>query len=202
MWCGKYYFAAEEESFPLTKLQEEEGFDLTQSEDRLRHLCARVGDHLLVPFQCDLCHFRNLTDRDPGQSVEDVRLIVAIRRANLDAFWAREPGTVAATKREGVKIGRLGALVGLVNLFPAMGPFPLEDTQGMGIAVCMLERSLDKGRYRTTLQFETVRKLRSAFSNIWHASRQTLTTSVMAIGISRKLTLRLAPPTVCGSKDL
>ena len=87
---------------------------------------------------------------------------------------------MAATKREGAKIGRLGALVGLVNLFPAMGPFPLEDTQGMGIAVCMLERSLDKGRYRNTLQFETVRKLRSAFSNIWHASRQTLTTSVMA----------------------
>ena len=112
--------------------------------------------------------------------MEGVKLIVAIRCANLDAFWAREPGTVAATKREGVKIGRLGALVGLVNLFPAMGPFPLEDTQGMGIAVCMLERSLDKGRYRTTLQFETVRKLRSAFSNIWHASRQTLTTSVMA----------------------
>ena len=151
MWCGRCYCAAEEESFLLTKPQEDEGFDLTQSEDRLRHLCARDGDHLLVPFQCDLCHFRNLTDRDPGQLVENMRLIVATRLSNLNAFWAREPGTVAATKREGVKIGRLGALVGLVKLFPAMGPFPLEDTQEMEIAVCMLERSLDKGRYRNTL---------------------------------------------------
>ena len=180
MWCGRCYCAAAEESFPLTKPQEEEGFDLTQSEDKLRHLCARDGDHLLLPFQCDLCHFRNLTNRDPGQAAEDVKLIVSIRRANLDAFWAREPGTVAATRREGVKIGKLGNLMGLSMLFPAMGPFPLEDTMGMGIAVCMLQRSLEKGRYRDTLQFETVRKLRSAYSNIWHASRQTLTTSVMA----------------------
>ena len=86
MWCERCYCAAEEEIFPLTKPQDEEGFDLTQSEDRLRHLCARHGDHLLFPFQCDLCYFRNLTNRDPGQSVECVRLIVAIRRANLDAF--------------------------------------------------------------------------------------------------------------------
>ena len=65
--------------------------------------------------------------------------------------------------REGVKIERLGASVGLVELFPVMGPFPLQDTQGMGIAVCMLQRSLDKDWYRDTLQFETVRKLRSVF---------------------------------------
>ena len=111
--------------------------------------------------------------------MEDVRLIVAIRRAKLDTFWARYSGTVIETKREGANIGRLGASVGLVKLFPAMGPFPLQDTHGIGIAVCLLQRSLDKGRYRDILQFETVRKLRSAFSNIWHASRQTLTTSVM-----------------------
>ena len=146
----------------------------------MRHLCARDGNYLLVPFQCDLCHFRDLTHRNPGQAVEDVKLIVSIRQANLDAFWAREPGTVVATRREVVKIGKLGNLIGLTKLFPAMGPFPLEDIIGMGIAVCMLQRSLEKGRYRDTLQFETVRKLRSTYSNIWHTSRQTLTTSVIA----------------------
>ena len=50
---------------------------------------------------------------------------------------------------------------------------------GMDIVVCMLRRSLDKWIYRDTLQFETVRKLRSAHSNILYASRQILTTSVM-----------------------
>ena len=50
IWYGRCYYAVVEESLPLTKPQEEEGFDLTQSEDALRHLSARNGDHLLVPL--------------------------------------------------------------------------------------------------------------------------------------------------------
>ena len=61
-----------------------------------------------------------------------------------------------------------------------MGPFHVRDTQGIGLAVVMLLRSLDRGRHQSTLQFESVRKMRSSFSNIWHASSHTLTTSVMA----------------------
>ena len=138
-----------------------------------------------MPFQCNLCHFRNLTNRDSGKSAADVKLVVSIRRANLDAFWAREPGTVGSTRREGVKIRKLGDSMGLINLFPATGPFPLEDTMGMGIVVCMLQRSLDKGRYRDNLQFETVRNMRSTYLNIWYSSRQTLTTSIMARDIKK-----------------
>ena len=121
MWCGRCYCAAAEERCPLTKPQEEEGFDLTRSEDKLRYLCAKDGDRLLVSFR-DLCHFRNLINRGPGQIVEDVKLIVMIRCANLDTFWAREPGTVVATRRNGLNIGNLGNLVDLTRLFPAMGP--------------------------------------------------------------------------------
>jgi len=83
--------------------------------------------------------------------------------------------------------------MGLTMLFPAIEPFPLEGTMGMGIAVCMLQRSLKKGRYRDTLQFETVRKLRSAYSNILHASRQTLTTRVMARDL-KKTYITSCPP--------
>ena len=139
----------------------------------------------MICFQCDLYHFRNLKLMDPSRSQEDINLLKTIRRANLDGFWAREPGTVEATKREGRKLAMLGRDMGLENLFPAMGPFPVVDTQGMGVAVCMLVRSLDKGRYRATLQYDTVRKMRSAYSNIWHASRQTLTTSVMSRGMNK-----------------
>ena len=55
---------------------------------------ARDGDNILVPFQYDLCHFRNLVNRDPVRLDEDLRLIIGIRRANLDSFWSREEGTV------------------------------------------------------------------------------------------------------------
>ena len=134
----------------------------------------------MVPFQCDLCHFRNLTNRDPVLCKGDARLIVTIRRANLDAFWAREPGTVNSTRLDGMKIVRLEKELNLQSTFPSMGPFPVKDVLGMGIVVCMLRRSLEKGRYKDTLQYETMRKLRSVYSNIWHASREMLTTNVMA----------------------
>ena len=59
-------------------------------------------------------------------------------------------------------------------LFPAMGPHPLEDTFGMAAAVAMLDRSLDPGRYEEHVQFETFRKLRSAFTNLYQASVEGL----------------------------
>ena len=111
---------------------------MTQSDSKQRYLNARDSDHLMVPFQCDFCHFWNLTKRNPGRSDTDIRLVVSIRRANLDSFWAREPGTVGATRREGVKVGKLVESRGLTNLFPVTGEFPVEDTMGMGIAVYML----------------------------------------------------------------
>lgn len=60
-----------------------------------------------------------------------MKLIKAIRRTNLDAFWAREPGMVSATKREGAKIGKLGSLLGSYKLCLAMLPSLLEDTMVM-----------------------------------------------------------------------
>ena len=164
----------------MVRPQEEEGFDLTLESDKGRHMSARNGDHLMIPFQCELCHYRNLKKMDPVGDKEDVTLLRAIRRANLDAFWSREPGTVSSTKRDSLKLSKIGLDVGLPSVLPVMGPFPVEDSLGMGLAVCMLVRSLDKGRHQCTLQFESVRKMRSAFSNCWHASRFTLTTSVMA----------------------
>ena len=84
MWCGDYYCAASDESFPLIKAQEEEGFDLTQARDKQMHLRTRYGDHHnFVPFQFDLYHFRNLTNRYPAKSAADVKSVVSIRKANL-----------------------------------------------------------------------------------------------------------------------
>ena len=75
----------------MVRPQEEEGFDLTLESDKGRHMSARNGDHLMIPFKCELCHYRNLKKMDPVGDKEDVTLLRAIRRANLDAFWSREP---------------------------------------------------------------------------------------------------------------
>jgi hypothetical protein len=50
-----------------------------------------------VTFKCDLCSFRNVCGRDPiWQNCKDQFTLTCIRRVSLDAFWAREPRTVAS----------------------------------------------------------------------------------------------------------
>ena len=74
---------------------------------------------------------------------------------------------------------------GLVSVTPPLGPFPLSDTFGMAIAVVLLRRSLDPGRNEEFIQFATARKLRSAFSNAWHASHNVSERSAMAYESSK-----------------
>ena len=124
--------------YPIERPQEEDGFDLTVKEDKERFITARDGDHLMVPFQCDTCNFRNLQHRDPGTDLKDITLMSAIRRASLDAFWGREPSTIAANRNRSIKIYKISVDLGLESIFPEMGPFALEDSLGMGIATCLL----------------------------------------------------------------
>lgn len=100
VWCGKLYVAAENEGYRIVKLQEEEDFELTSEKNRERNLNAGNGDHLMVSFQCDLCHFRNLNGKDPQRKSEDFLLLRTIRRASSDAFWLRELDTVEATRKD------------------------------------------------------------------------------------------------------
>jgi hypothetical protein len=50
-----------------------------------------------VPFECDLCSFRNLVGRDPvATDGRDEYTLTAIRRVLLDVMWACEPDTVTS----------------------------------------------------------------------------------------------------------
>ena len=71
-------------------------------------LYARDGDHLLTPFECDLCIFRKLRKDNPNpKSQADILLMATIRRANLDAFWSRAADTVNAHRLRLLKGMRL-----------------------------------------------------------------------------------------------
>ena len=150
--------------------------------DADRFCQAHNGDNLLTPFQCDRCHFLNLLGRPPTSSVaHDVRLLKCIRRSNLDAFWALEPSTVSRTLDE-VKRGlSLASSFGFAHqLFWPLGPFPLDHTFSMGSAAIMQMQSLNQGWYTSMLQFETVRKFRSAVSNLYQTSVEVQWATVMA----------------------
>jgi hypothetical protein len=141
----------------------------------------------MCPFQCDLCQFRNIQGRDPVPGLgKDKLLLLCIRRASLDAFWSRESSTVAANARGAKRLQEIGDSVGIASVCPPMGPFSLDDSGGMRVAVCILLRSLDPGRTEDTIQFSTARYLRSVFSNVYHASAEHQTgMAVMAQGTAK-----------------
>jgi len=124
-------------------------------------LLARDGDNFLVPFQCDICHFRNMFTRDPHvDSSLDRLALVAIRRANFDAFWARASTSYSRRYKKLLekKIQTGCQVYGLKNPLPEMGSFGLQDDLGMRAAIITLHQSMSPGSYPSTLQL-----YRSAF---------------------------------------
>ena len=179
-WHGNCYKLRTGDTYPIVKLDEIEGIVDPEEDDKFK--TARNGDHLVCPFQCDLCHFRNIQSRDPRPvSRQDKNLMIAIRRANLDGFWGRSSSTIKSNKSN---LKRFVAIsqddYGIKQPLPNMGPHELNGSWGMGLAVGLLRKSLDKGVHGPTVQFQTARRLRSAYSNLWGASLHALTLGVLA----------------------
>ena len=96
-WHGSCYKLRIGDKFPIAKLEEVEGINDPVDDDKFK--CARNGDNFMCPFQCNLCHFRNIKLEDPrAGSRQDRNLLIAIRGANVDAFWGRSSSTVKANK--------------------------------------------------------------------------------------------------------
>jgi hypothetical protein len=64
-WCAECYKVPKGSRFPIRLLNDEDGIVLVNDEDKTRLLGARVGDHAVCPFQCELCHLWNLQGRSP-----------------------------------------------------------------------------------------------------------------------------------------
>ena len=147
---------------------DEAGIGIEKEEDKNRFMVGRDGDHLMNPFQCELCHFRNIQGRNPNLKSEANRALQEhFRRVSLDAFWSREPSTVRHNLGLIKRAARSEVKFDCNNkLIPALGPHPLMDKPGMGACVLVLDKSMDKGRYDPTVQWETFRKMRSTLTNI------------------------------------
>ena len=158
-------------NFPIAKSIDEDGNELMDPGGRLRFLEARNGDHLMVPFQCELCHFHNIYGREPAaNNFKDKEFFMFCRRANLDAFWSREPPTVRNNLKEVTRMRRTEERFGFPCTTPPLGPFPIRDGLGMKAAVAILDRSLDKGSYSKCVQWGAFRKLMSGITNVSQTS--------------------------------
>jgi hypothetical protein len=69
----------------------------------------------------------------------------------------REPQTVQAMLRSAKQMISMWQQVGIAPTFPALGPFPVGGSFGMKVAIAMLLKSLEPGRYHDSYQqFETI----------------------------------------------
>ncbi len=180
-WCGGCFVQIGKQDFPIAKILDEDGKELEDPGGRDRFLEARNGDHLMVPFQCKLCHFRNIFGREAeAYNHKDKEFFVFARRANLDAFWSREPPTVKNNLKELVRMKKTEERFGFECTTPPIGPFPVKDSLGMKAAIAILDRSLDKGSYGPYIQWATFRKLMGGITNTSQASVEELGNSVGA----------------------
>jgi hypothetical protein len=146
-WCGPCYGPRGSKPFLIRAQYDDNGDIIVEPGGEIKFLEGRKGDHLMVPFQCDQCHFRNLTGRDPAKwKITDHEVLEYIRRANLDAFWDRSPNTVSSNLSDAWRMEKMGERLGIGAMAPAIGPFPLKDKCGMRFAIAILERSLAPGQ--------------------------------------------------------
>jgi hypothetical protein len=128
----------------------------------------------MVPFECDLCIFRKLKGHSPREGDPVAGLLLGcIRRMNLDAFWSSASSTVNGN-RDKLALGiRLSRMIGLDGPLVHDGPLPSFDHCGYEVAAQMLLYSKRPGKHsKSHLQFETIRKLRTSYSNQVRASPQ------------------------------
>ena len=142
--------------------------------DADRYKTGIDGSHLMTPFQCDICIFRNLYKRNPRRVTMDKENLTVIRRMNLDSIWSREPSTIAKNTQGLARLIRTCEGSGFAPELPRLGPFPVKDASGFCVAFSMLIHSRQAGRHtKLYTQFDTIRKQRSAFSNVYFASAES-----------------------------
>ena len=198
LWCGKCYFSNND--FIKFHIKEKEGFDDVERSDedieRLQsawgnrhrpveqYLHGRDGDHLMTPFECDLCIFRKLRGASPDvRSIVDNRLLACIRRINLDAFWSRSSSTVTGNKDRIIAALKISKSLGLQGPYVHEGPMPDYDYCGYELALQMVEASRRPGKHsKNYTQFETIRKHRAAFSSFSRATPQANKRSIALVG--------------------
>ena len=126
----------------------------------------------MTPFECDVCVFRRLRNKYPDfKKQQDALLLDLIHRANLDAFWSRARSTVAQNLSKVKLLLEFLKNTGVDGLFVSRQPFPMKDHCGYELAIATLQYSRRPGKHTQNFtQFDTVRKLRSAYGNWLRAS--------------------------------
>ena len=96
------------------------GLNDLELDNPYRFQVARNGDHMMLPFQCDISHLMNIYKRVPHESShQDWLMRLAISCVNLDSFCSRESSTVLANFREEKRETKIKMMFGMEDrIFP------------------------------------------------------------------------------------
>jgi hypothetical protein len=190
VWCGECYQEASDDCFP--RLDDNgEGQNATDLEIEVsltlnRYCCGRNGDHLMgVPFECDLCLFRNVCGRDPVfGNYWDQFMLTSIRRVQLDVMWTRESHTVAtnwARAKADYEMAMQQLSIMPERLLLRLGSEEVHDRVGMSEALVTLTTSLRHGRNSKHIQYDTMQKTRTWLNNAHDARQEYLSETVVGL---------------------
>lgn len=192
-WCAECYRTPTGIDFFIYRPLDVDGEELIAPADENDFLLARGGDHLFCPFECDFCCFFRLKGTTPvvGNHVDGL-LLKYIRRANLDAFWSRRPGTVRGLTRMFAEECETGDFFGF-QMFKPLGPFAADYQSGMGAAIGLLRRSQRAGRHEETVKYSSVRKARSVHTNVYQASAKSVAEAMVFRSDKTRMVATSAP---------
>jgi hypothetical protein len=170
-WHAACYMYRGPTRFPMPPIIDEEGNLWHREEDRRCQMMEGVeGYHLCIPFQCELCWYRNIEKKEPVPKRDNLYL-TCIRQANLDAMLGKSPLTIKAHHRETLAVLENSARIRKTPAYHPRGPFPMADVVGMSLAVDLLLKSLQaKGRILDHVQYATLRKMRGTYTKNYKSS--------------------------------
>ena len=129
-----------------------------------------------IPFECDMCQFRNINERYPihGNSKDDYTLLW-IRQAILDAFWIRETSTVSVNfRRLRREYFDSAEVLSIIITVPIIGTNKVRDRVSMGCAIQNMDASRRKGEWQDQLQWDSMRRTPTWYNNAWESGAGSL----------------------------
>jgi len=108
----------------------------------------------------------------------DSLLQIFIRRANLDAFWSRRPGTVEGMRRLFFTQAEVGDFFGF-EMFDRIGPFSHNYDSGIRSAIGSLWQSQCPGCHEEKQKYSSIRKVRSLHTNLHNASAKAASSTLV-----------------------
>jgi hypothetical protein len=113
MWCGKKcyssknkleFFIADEAQLLMAADGDDDRLAsrwIARKDDKERYVDARDRDDLLVSFECNVCIFQKLWDREPNSELEVDKLVMMCIRRVSKPRCILEPSTIKCQRKRG-----------------------------------------------------------------------------------------------------